>query len=463
MFVSEVLRDPWIAVKNHKAMGCAGSKFGEPEVPEVRRCLSLGHVGPPEKDDKKDDLREMIESSRNEDRSLLMTLSKEQVLHMVEGDHNHNTMGRVFSIGSNTDKQMEKVASFSSKTVKLQGEKFETHKDGIGFACKKGMKPESPNQDSFFILKVEQEYSLYGVFDGHGRKGHDVSNFVKDHLPKVLLMDPDLSTDPLKALGRAFDKTQKLIVQATELQKLDATRSGSTCSVIFNDHRTNTLHVAHVGDSRCVLARAADPDEKPASQKSKKFNAVDLTIDHKPSLPEERARIEAAGGRVVHDGGWNHRVYAKGHKGPGLNMSRAMGDLVGYFHAGISASPDVTSHVITPDAINPKMGHSTTVTSKPSLASYKLNPTDKFILLCSDGVWEFMSSEEVVNLAGHYDIGDAMKAAERLATVAWDRWMKNMKGQVVDDITAVLVNLEAGINAAANLGDISATPSLVLS
>ena len=28
--------------------------------------------------------------------------------------------------------------------------------------------------------QVEDEFSIYGVFDGHGRKGHDVSNFIKD-------------------------------------------------------------------------------------------------------------------------------------------------------------------------------------------------------------------------------------------------------------------------------------------
>lgn len=37
--------------------------------------------------------------------------------------------------------------------------------------------------------------SIYGVFDGHGPCGHDVSEFVKNELPKVLLLDPQLVYD----------------------------------------------------------------------------------------------------------------------------------------------------------------------------------------------------------------------------------------------------------------------------
>lgn len=499
-------------------MGCTSAK-PDRTVPEMRRRLSLGYIGPPSKSESEEDLEEFFRKEKEEDRSLLMMLSKEQVLNMIESGEQ---IGRRFSIGSNTDKAMEKVPSFRSKSVALTGEMFEMNKEEIGFACKKGLKPESPNQDSFFILKCDQDFSIYGVFDGHGRKGHDISNFVKDLLPKILLMDPHLSKDPLQALANAFEQTQRLIVQATEMKKIDALRSGTTCSVIFNDHRTNTLHIAHVGDSRCVLGRLSSERERqppisppgsggtgPSPGVSRDisgvkamWDAVDLTTDHKPNLPEEKARIEAAGGRVVYDGGWNYRVYAKNHKGPGLNMSRAMGDLFGHYHAGISASPDVASHAITADPsfsigapstdvnqfvdqdagvddvacpaltksalsdINnqdaPKTQHSCgdAVSSKPSLTSYTLQPTDKFVLLCSDGVWEFMTSEEAVNLVGGFECCDAMQASQTLACVSWERWMRHMQGQVVDDITVVLVNLSPGVNAAPSGGWGTLSPSL---
>merc|ERR1719221_1739544 len=82
------------------------------------------------------------------------------------------------------------------------------------------------------------------------------------------------------------------------------------------------------------------------------WDALDLTVDHKPDLPEERARIEKAGGVVLFDGGWSYRVYAKGkrdHRGkryPGLNMSRSMGDLSGQHDAGITAAPEVNKRTM---------------------------------------------------------------------------------------------------------------------
>merc|ERR1719454_1552968 len=114
------------------------------------------------------------------------------------------------------------------------------------------------------------------------------------------------------------------------------------------------MHIAHVGDSRCVLGRWIDG----------KWNHVELTFDHKPDLPEERKRIEAAGGKVVFDGYFNYRVYAKNGQG-GLNMSRAMGDLNSYNNAGLSCTPDTTSRSIE------------TVESPPASPSGGPKPEDK--------------------------------------------------------------------------------------
>jgi len=140
----------------------------------------------------------------------------------------------------------------------------------------------------------------------------------------------------------------------------------------------------------------------------------DLTVDHKPSNPEEKARIHASGGQVrCLMGDINDRVFLRGKLYPGLAMSRSIGDLVGA-GAGVSAEPDVSKFEITPD--------------------------HRFILLCSDGVWEFIKSQEAVDLVKDYPIDQAMQAAEALAQEAWKRWIQE-EGNVVDDITVILVHL----------------------
>jgi serine/threonine protein phosphatase PrpC len=282
---------------------------------------------------------------------------------------------------------------------------------GLGYTCRKGLKPESPNQDSWFVLKFEGNYAIYGVFDGHGQKGHDVSQFVKENLPKLIVRDARFKTPEMPVMLKdTFKKCQGLISTADRMKKLSAQMSGTTCTVCIHDIAKNKITIAHVADSTAVLGKIKDKGNNKATE------AVQLTRDHKPNLKDERARIEKNGGRVVFDGYANHRIYAKNARYPGLNMSRCMGDLMGHQDCGITAEPEVMELDITPE--------------------------DHVLLLCSDGVWEFITPSEAVTIVNDFPATKAMVAAERLAKEAWDRWIKEEGGAVVDDITVVLVYMQ---------------------
>ena len=77
----------------------------------------------------------------------------------------------------------------------------------------------------------------------------------------------------------------------------------TACSALITP---TEIYVANAGDSRAVLAKKSGD----------KLVAVELSTDHKPDLPEEKSRIEKAGGFVE-----ENRV-----KGI-LNLSRSIGDL----------------------------------------------------------------------------------------------------------------------------------------
>ena len=70
-----------------------------------------------------------------------------------------------------------------------------------------------------------------------------------------------------------------------------ASYAGCTANVALI-HK-NTLYVANAGDSRSVLCRNNGP--------------FDMSVDHKPDNPEEKARIEKAGG-FVNDGRVNGKI-----------------------------------------------------------------------------------------------------------------------------------------------------------
>lgn len=65
----------------------------------------------------------------------------------------------------------------------------------------------------------------------------------------------------------------------------------------------------------------------------------------------------------------------------------------------------------------------------------KLEPT---LMVCSDGVWEFIESKMAADMLRN-DKADTF--CENLAKAAWDKWMKDSDGEISDDITALVINL----------------------
>jgi len=327
------------------------------------------------------------------DRGNVKNLRKENLLELFP-----DASRRASLVGSQSSSTQK---GFDNKVTRQMGDELGLVSPfKIGYACKKGLKPESPNQDDFFIFIID-DWGLFGVFDGHGPYGHDISNFVHDQLPSCFIRDPNFLTDPKKAFVSSFAKVQTLVTRASSKGRFDASLSGTTgTSLIITGDK---IICAHVGDSRCVLATG----EKGGTN----FRATDLTKDHKPSDEFEKKRIHNSGGHVRRlEGDVNHRVFLKGKLYPGLAMSRSLGDLVGA-SAGVSAEPDTIERIID---------HS----------------QDRFVIVASDGVWEFISSQEAVELIGQYGPDQVQTAAEILCQEAWKRWIDEEEN-IVDDITCI--------------------------
>jgi len=136
-----------------------------------------------------------------------------------------------------------------------------------------------------------------------------------------------------------------------------------------------------------------------------------LSQDHKPNIGDEKARIEANGGEVKRlDNDNAYRVYSKGHSYPGLAMSRAIGDLSAH-SCGIIHEPEVFGL----DNINEKGG---------------------YVVIASDGVWDFASPESIVKILREKKIN----APEYIAQKAYKKSSKyNIKNS--DDITAIVYSV----------------------
>ena len=75
-----------------------------------------------------------------------------------------------------------------------------------------------------------------------------------------------------------------------------------------------------------------------------------------------------------------------------------------------------------------------------------LQRDDKFIVIGSDGVFEFLSNEEVANIvAPFFEQRNAEKAAEAIVRESYLTWKREEEG-VVDDITCVIVFLDVKLS-----------------
>lgn len=53
-------------------------------------------------------------------------------------------------------------------------------------------------------------------------------------------------------------------------------------------------------------------------------------------------------------------------------------------------------------SLGDELAHSLGVSSEPEVMRFVLNTDEKFIIIASDGVWEFLSNEEIAKIVWPY-------------------------------------------------------------
>ncbi|KAJ8528524.1 hypothetical protein K7X08_022216 [Anisodus acutangulus] len=312
---------------------------------------------------------------------------------------------------------------------------------------------KGPNQDAMIVWEnfgSRTDTVFCGVFDGHGPHGHFVAKRVRDCLPLKLraewednIKDADyvretspntrsslysedasfISADEESRVSFDVEETEKHpeVFQTLKDSFLKAYKfmdrelrsynnincfcSGTTAVTLVKQGQD--LVIGNIGDSRAVLAMR-DMDGS--------LVAVQLTVDLKPNLPVEAERIRKCKGRVfsLRNEPDVARVWLPNSNSPGLAMARAFGDFC-LKDFGLISVPEISYRLLT--------------------------EKDQFIVLATDGIWDVLSNEEVVNIVASASLRSF--AARSLVEAAVLGWRTKYPTSKVDDCAVVCLFLDS--------------------
>jgi serine/threonine protein phosphatase PrpC len=177
----------------------------------------------------------------------------------------------------------------------------------------------------------QMERKLLGVFDGHAPLGELVSEFTRTELPvrlaeklKALELENTQHSNKNSSSKETalIDATKNILIETfVELDERAPAEKSGGCTATVVLQLGSKVYFANAGDSRSFLVAY-----RPSTNQT---SVVYITREDKPSLADERARVEKMGGQVyIPVRGTSRVVYHDRDSGAptGLAMSRSIGD-----------------------------------------------------------------------------------------------------------------------------------------
>jgi len=346
--------------------------------------------------------------------------------------------------GSGRGKQPLTKSQISQRIEAPKAELQHTHQHVLrlryAFVSQRGYYPDAPdkdNQDSFSVLPKfgpQQDMCFFGVYDGHGRDGHLCARFARDVLPiKLLARLEAVERLPPNTSSQVFSVEMKKALTYAHLETNDELKrspniesqlSGTTAISVFL--RDKVIWISNVGDSRAVIV---------SEQADGRLSAKSLSSDQTPYRRDERERVKKYGARVltmdqiegneaehenwgdlelgedIDEGGDPPRIWHPTEDYPGTAFSRSIGD-------GVAETLGVIA--------------------EPEILERELHENDRFILIASDGVFEFLTNQMVADIVTRAP--DMLSACQMVVAEAYEMWLQYEVR--TDDITIIAIALE---------------------
>jgi len=353
-----------------------------------------------------------------------------------------------------------------------------------GFLSQRGFYPDEsdkPNQDSYSITQClggEESDAMFAVYDGHGRHGDLCAQYARDSLPTLIsnyskkMKKKNLSRrNSNNSHNNSHYNNNNNNNNSTERCSLSKDQISTACSIAHRNcnldlHRNdnipdslsgttaisclfhgedNRIVVSNVGDSRAVLGQKIE--RKGGGRQGKdnvvqSYRALPLSSDQTPYRADERTRIRATGARIlsldqieglepirsdeeqysvndpfmlgeeIDEGGDPPRVWSPHGDYPGTAFTRSFGDSIAE-QLGVFAEPEVLLRDLTPD--------------------------DRIIVLATDGVFEFLTNQSVIDICAKFD--DPLEACRAVVAESYELWLQYELR--TDDITMICIFVDS--------------------
>jgi len=261
--------------------------------------------------------------------------------------------------------------------------------------------------------------SFFGVYDGHG--GVNCADFLRDNLHQYVIREPSFPWDPKEAIIKGFEAAEQAFLTAAENRpngELDKSGSCAIIALIVGD----MCYAANVGDSRAVMSGEGG---------NKIYN---LSRDHKPSEENEQRRIIEGGGKIYQTQApifrpTNEGIGSKGETQfllgphrvfPGrLSVSRTFGDI----------EAKLVKYGGNPNA----------VIATPEIKVFKISDNHDFIVLACDGIYDKLSSRDVVKCVWESTREKASDIHQQCGLGVEEIMRESLNRRTLDNITVLMI------------------------
>ena len=234
--------------------------------------------------------------------------------------------------------------------------------------------------------------SYFGVFDGHG--GESCSEFLKNNFLNRLLENKNFPFDIKLSFTETFEKIEEEFYNKNKgkpKEEIDTSGSCALVSIITE----NKIFIANIGDSRAIMSINNGAKVKQ------------LTQDHKPNNIKEYERITKNGGKVYIDDDYQEDEHGKYNEND-LKFIENKSDFEKYKGQKDTIFRHFPSDLAVMRTIGDLKakrkeygGLAGNIIGIPEIFVYDYSPSNDFMIMGCDGIYDDLSNEEIVKAAWH--------------------------------------------------------------